>query len=75
MLINVALSVLNGETPLVATTERLDACLNECGLAAFEIVISDNGFTDHTQTLTSELAQQFNCVRTVRLNEGGRGRA
>jgi len=75
MLVNVTLPVFNEEAQVGASASQLHAFLSQCDLGPFEIVISDNGSTDRMRPLASELARQFECVRVIRLDERGRGRA
>jgi glycosyltransferase involved in cell wall biosynthesis len=41
----------------------------------YEVVIADNGSTDHTLALAQRLAEELSGVRVLHLNERGRGRA
>lgn len=68
--------VLNEERALPRSIEHLHNFLREnMQDYAWSIVVADNGSTDRTPRVCDELAQRFQKVRYLRLEERGRGRA
>ena len=75
MLINVTLPVFNEERRLARSLPRLHAFLVAWGRFPFELVVADNGSTDHTLALARQLAREYSGVRVEHLELKGRGRA
>jgi glycosyltransferase involved in cell wall biosynthesis len=75
--VNVTLPVLNEEAQLARSVSRLASVLANLPQWRWEIVIADNGSTDRTWPVASELAATPCAVpiRAMRLEEAGRGRA
>jgi glycosyltransferase involved in cell wall biosynthesis len=76
MRLNLTLPVYNEEQSLPRAVGRLTAYLSQSSLAGCcEIVIAENGSTDRTYEVASELARACPAVQTMRVAGKGRGRA
>ncbi len=73
--LNVTVPVFNEEDCLVRNMRRLVAFLEGLRGVTYEVVIADNGSTDATLALAERLAAELKNVRTLHLDERGRGRA
>ena len=73
--VDIVVPVYNEAGALSASVTRLYAYLVQHFLFTFRVTIADNGSTDGTWELATELARQLPHVRAVRLDESGRGRA
>ncbi|MFT4082625.1 MAG: glycosyltransferase family 2 protein [Nocardioides sp.] len=67
--------VYNEERELDASIRRLDEYLSTELPYRYQITIADNASTDGTPLIAARLADQLANVRTLRLEEKGRGRA
>ena len=67
--------VRNEERDLAPSIQRLVSYLRECFPFTARITIADNGSTDATQAIAGQLARELTEVRTVRMEQPGRGRA
>lgn len=74
-LIEIVVPVLNEEKTLAENITKLDKYMTKKLPYRFRITIADNGSTDNTQNIARELANSNENIRTVRLNQRGRGRA
>jgi putative flippase GtrA len=73
--VEIVVPVLNEERALGPSIRHLAAYLRDEFPFRAIITIADNGSTDHTWTIATELAAELTNVRAVRLAERGRGRA
>jgi len=73
--VDIVVPVYNEAGALSASVTRLYAYLVQHFPFTFRVTIADNGSTDGTWELATELARQLPHVRAVRLDESGRGRA
>src|SRR6516162_6908477 len=73
--VEIVVPVLNEERDLALSVRRLVAYL--AGRFPFRsvVTIADNGSTDGTWAAAQDLAEELDGVRTVRLEQSGRGRA
>ncbi len=75
LVLDLVVPVYNEEVDLGPSVRRLEAHLREQFPYSYRITIADNASTDRTPVIGAELAAEFDCVRVVRLEEKGRGRA
>lgn len=75
MLINVTLPVINEQTRLAVNFEKVEAFLRRQMGLAFDIVIVNNGSTDHTLVVAQQFARRFSGVRVLDVGQSGRGSA
>ncbi|MFL5961653.1 MAG: glycosyltransferase [Gaiellaceae bacterium] len=73
--VDIVVPVYNEAAGLAASVERLHAYLVENFPFTFRVTIADNGSTDGTWELATDLTRRLTSVRAVRLDERGRGRA
>jgi putative flippase GtrA len=73
--LDVVIPVYNEETDLRPAVRRLHEYLRRSVPLTFRITIADNASTDETAAIADQLAFDFPDVRTVHLQEKGRGRA
>ncbi|WP_211589024.1 bifunctional glycosyltransferase family 2/GtrA family protein [Allorhizocola rhizosphaerae] len=73
--LDLVVPVYNEEADLGPSVRRLDEHLRAQFPYSYRITIADNASTDGTARIAAELAAQYECVRVVRLEEKGRGRA
>jgi glycosyltransferase involved in cell wall biosynthesis len=73
--VDIVVPVYNEAAGLATSIARLYSYLVENFPFTFRITIADNGSTDGTWELASDLASRHDQVRAVRLDESGRGRA
>ncbi len=73
--LDVVIPVYNEERELVSAVTRVRNYLRAQLPFSFRITIADNGSTDCTALLADQLADSFDEVRAVHLEEKGRGRA
>jgi glycosyltransferase involved in cell wall biosynthesis len=73
--VDIVVPVYNESAGLSASITRLYAYLVTSFPFTFRVTIADNGSTDGTWELATDLARQLTYVRAVRLDESGRGRA
>ncbi|MBP7930709.1 MAG: bifunctional glycosyltransferase family 2/GtrA family protein [Acidimicrobiia bacterium] len=73
--LDVVVPVYNEERDLAPSVERLHAYLTRAFPYRFRITIADNASTDGTPLIAARLAQRFDGVTNVRLEQKGRGRA
>ncbi|OHV03747.1 bifunctional glycosyltransferase family 2/GtrA family protein [Mycobacterium talmoniae] len=73
--LDVVVPVYNEQAALADTVRRLHGYLSEQLPLTFRITIADNASTDATPVIAEALADQFVEVRTIRLEQKGRGRA
>ncbi|MHC6627441.1 bifunctional glycosyltransferase family 2/GtrA family protein [Streptomyces globosus] len=73
--LDVVVPVFNEETDLGPCVRRLHDHLGRTFPYAFRITIADNASTDATPRIAADLAARLDGVRSVRLEEKGRGRA
>jgi glycosyltransferase involved in cell wall biosynthesis len=76
MRINITVPVLNEENKLEASIRRVVRFVEEhLTTHRVEIVIADNGSSDHTPVIGRELSRRYHSVTYLRIGERGRGRA
>lgn len=75
MKLNVTIPVFNEERRLESGIRRLAPFLAETLTCDYEVVIADNASTDSTPVIAAKLAQEYTCVRVVRMEAKGRGGA
>ena len=73
--VEIVVPVLDEAATLERSIRRLDTYLGESFPFTARITIADNGSTDGTWQLATELASELNAVGAIRLEERGRGRA
>src|SRR5262245_52061013 len=73
--VEIVVPVLDEAATLERSIRRLDAYLRDSFPFTARITIADNGSTDGTWQLATELAAELRAVRAIRLEERGRGRA
>ena len=73
--VEIVVPVRNEERDLGPSIRRLVAYLGTSFPFRTVVTIADNGSTDRTWALARTLAREFGGVRTVRLEQSGRGRA
>ena len=73
--VEVVVPVFNEIGTLAQSVRRLHSYLDEMFPFSFRVTIADNGSNDGTSEVASELASELSCVRAVRLDAKGRGRA
>jgi glycosyltransferase involved in cell wall biosynthesis len=73
--VDIVVPVYNEAGGLSASVTRLYAYLVQSFPFTFRVTIADNGSTDGTWELATELALRLPHVRAVRLDQSGRGRA
>jgi hypothetical protein len=74
-ILDVTIPVFNEETDLAPCVRRLHAHLERCFPYRFLITIADNASTDSTPLVAARLSRELSCVRHLRLEQKGRGRA
>jgi glycosyltransferase involved in cell wall biosynthesis len=74
-LLDVVVPVYNEEATLANSVHRLHRHLSHDFPFTFRITIADNASVDDTPAIAAGLAEEFAEVRTVRLEQKGRGRA
>lgn len=74
-IIEIVVPVLNESATLRKQIETIESYMSKNLPYRYRITIADNGSTDETQVVARTLAQDIPTVRTVRLQERGRGRA
>lgn len=74
-LINVTIPVYNEQEILASSIETLHAFLTDHCRFDWEIVVANNASTDRTLEIAKSLAKKYRKVRTVHLDQKGRGRA
>jgi putative flippase GtrA len=73
--VEIVVPVRDEERDLGPSIRRLAAYLSNRFPFRAVVTIADNGSTDRTPAVARALAAEFDCVRTVRLEQPGRGRA
>ncbi len=73
--LDVVVPVYNEQVALANTIRRLHTYLESEFPFSYRITIADNASTDATATIAVALTDEFDTVRSVRLEEKGRGRA
>ena len=73
--LDVVVPVYNEEDQLESTVRRLDEHLRRHFPYSYRITVADNASTDGTATIARRVARQLPNVRSVRLEQKGRGRA
>ena len=73
--LDVVVPVYNEQRDLAESVERLHAYLSRAFPYRFRITIADNASTDATPAIAAQLAEYFDEVTSVRLEQKGRGRA
>ena len=74
-LLSVVIPVYNEERVLARTVTTVISFLNRQRAFEYEIVIANNGSTDRTRLIATELASQQQGIRVLHLDQRGRGRA
>ncbi|MET7331752.1 dolichyl-phosphate beta-glucosyltransferase [Nonomuraea sp. NPDC005650] len=74
-LVEVVVPVHNEQRVLAESVRRLHSYLARTFPYGFRITIADNASTDGTWGIAAELERELPCVRAVRLDRKGRGRA
>jgi glycosyltransferase involved in cell wall biosynthesis len=74
-LLNVTLPVFNEADCLARNVRRLVHFLQHTVRESFEVVIAENGSSDHSLDIARRLAEALSPVRVVRLPQPGRGGA
>jgi putative flippase GtrA len=75
VVLDVVVPVYNEEAQLEATVRRLDEHLRRDFPYSYRITVADNASTDNTSVIARRMSRQLPNVRTVRLEQKGRGRA
>ena len=73
--LDVVVPVYNEEAQLEITVRRLDEHLRRHFPYSYRITVADNASTDATDTIARRMSRQLPNVRSVRLEQKGRGRA
>jgi len=73
--VDIVVPVYNEELALADSVERLHAYLADRFPFTWRITIADNASTDATAAITADLVARLPQVRTIHLDEKGRGRA
>lgn len=73
--VDIIVPVYNEEVDLGPSVRRLHAYLSEGFPFSWRITIADNASTDATPAVARSLAEELTGVRSVRLDQKGRGRA
>ena len=73
--VDIVLPVLNEEVALPVCLEKLYAFIEQYPDRDWRVVVADNGSTDNTTAIASELATQYKDLSVSRLDKRGRGRA
>ena len=73
--VDIVIPVLNEEVALPHCVRTLTEFINEHPGRDWQITVADNGSTDRTQEVALELVEQGFPIRTIRLDQRGRGRA
>ncbi len=73
--VDIVVPVRNEERDLAPSVRRLVSYLREGFPFTARVTIADNGSTDGTWAIADGLARDFDEVRTVRMEQPGRGRA
>jgi putative flippase GtrA len=73
--VEIVVPVRDEERDLGPSVRRLVAYLGTSFPFRAVVTIADNGSTDRTPAVARALAAEFGCVRAVRLEQSGRGRA
>lgn len=73
--VELVIPVYNEEADLARSVTRLDEYLRSELPYSYCITIADNASTDRTWTIAQQLQRQLPTVRTLRLEQKGRGRA
>ncbi len=73
--VDIVIPVLNEEAALPVCLEKLYVFIERHPERNWRVVIADNGSTDRTTEIASELAAQYNNLSVSRLDQRGRGRA
>ncbi|MDP6667067.1 MAG: glycosyltransferase family 2 protein [Dehalococcoidia bacterium] len=73
--VDIVIPVLNEEVALPVCLEKLYAFIEQHPDREWRVVVADNGSTDRTTELATELAGQYKDLSVSRLDQRGRGRA
>lgn len=73
--LDVTIPVYNEQTDIEACVRRLNAYLAEHFPYTYSITVADNASTDETLVIAERLSRELPAVRTVHLDQKGRGRA
>ncbi|NQW19949.1 MAG: glycosyltransferase family 2 protein [Chloroflexi bacterium] len=73
--VDIVIPVLNEEVALPACIEKLFAFTANHTDRDWRIVVADNGSTDRTTEIATELAEKYSALSVSRLDQRGRGRA
>lgn len=73
--LNVTVPVYNEADCLARNVHHLVRFLKGTVSECFEVVIAENGSTDHSLDIAHQVAAELGCVRVVQIPQPGRGRA
>jgi glycosyltransferase involved in cell wall biosynthesis len=73
--VNVTIPVYNEEAKIAGSIGRLVSLLESTRIFDYEVVIADNGSTDATLSIATELSKRYSRVQVDHLERFGRGRA
>ena len=73
--VDIVIPVLNEEAALPVCLEKLYAFIEQHPVRDWRVIVADNGSTDRTTEIASELASRYKHLSVSRLDQRGRGRA
>lgn len=73
--VDIVIPVLNEEVALPVCIEKIFAFVEDHPDREWRVVVADNGSTDRTAEVTSELIEKYPSLRVTHLDQRGRGRA
>ena len=73
--VDIVIPVLNEESALPVCLEKLYAFVEQHPGRDWSVIVADNGSTDGTTEIASELTRQYKNLSVTRLDRRGRGRA
>jgi glycosyltransferase involved in cell wall biosynthesis len=73
--VDIVIPVLNEEVALPGCIEKLQAFTADYPERDWRIIVADNGSTDRTTEIATELAEKHSDLSVTRLDQRGRGRA
>ena len=73
--VDIVIPVLNEEVALPGCIEKLYAFISDYPERDWRIIVADNGSTDRTTEIATELAENHSNLSMTRLDQRGRGRA
>ena len=73
--VDIVIPVLNEEVALPVCIEKIFAFVEDHSDREWRVVVADNGSTDRTAEVASELIEKYPSLRVTHLDQRGRGRA